>query len=308
MLDDDDREGLTMQRIVPNIWFDHDAAEAAEFYTTIFPEGRVVDTQYYPTEGLPDFQADLAGKVLAVDFTLAGYRFTAINAGDEFPVNPSVSFFLNFDPSVDPQAREHLDEMWVALSAGGQALMPLQEYPFSPHYGWVQDKYGVSWQLMTTNPEGERRPFIIPSLMFGHTAQGRAAEAIEFYTALLAGRTGMVARYPQEAGPVAGEVMFADFQLFDQWFAAMDAADQDFTFSPGVSLMLSCADQAEIDHYWDQLSTVPEAEQCGWCTDKFGLSWQVVPASMNQLMTRPGAYATLMNMKKIDIAALEGRR
>ncbi len=292
-----------MQRIVPNIWFDHNAAEAAEFYTAVFPDGRVVDTQYYPAEGLLDFQADMASKVLAVELELAGYRFIAINAGDEFPVNPSVSFFLNFDPSVDPQAREHLDDMWAALSDGGKALMPLQEYPFSPHYGWVQDRYGVSWQLMLASPEGEPRPFIVPSLMFGHTAQGRAQEAIEFYTTLLGGQTGMVARYPDDAGPVAGKVVYADFQVLDQWFAAMDAADQDFTFSPGVSLMLQCDDQAEIDRYWDQLSTVPEAEQCGWCADRFGLSWQVVPAAMNELMTRPDAYATLMDMKKIDIAA-----
>lgn len=290
-----------MQRIVPNIWFDHTAVEAAELYTSIFPGGRVVDTQHYPTEGLLDFQADMAGKVLMVELELAGYRIMGINAGPEFPLNPSVSFILNFDPSADPQAREHLDELWAALSDGGQALMPLQEYPFSPHYGWVKDRYGVSWQLMLTNPQGEPRPFVTPSLMFGHTAQGRATEAIEFYTSLLAGRTGTVARYPD--GPAAGEVMYADFQVLDQWFAAMDAAGQDFTFSPGMSLMLSCADQAEIDRCWDQLSTVPEAEQCGWCIDRFGLSWQIVPADMGDLMTKPGAYAKLMTMKKIDIAA-----
>ncbi|MCL2089715.1 MAG: VOC family protein [Micrococcales bacterium] len=300
-----------MQRIVPNIWFDHAAGEAAEFYTTVFPDSRVVDTQYYPTEGLLDFQADMAGQVLLVELELAGYpqpgqpgfRLLGTNAGPEFSLNPSVSFILNFDPSVDPRARQHLDEMWAALSDGGQALMPLQEYPFSPHYGWVADRYDVSWQLMLTNPEGEPRPFVTPSLMFGHTVQGRAAEAVERYTSLFAGRTGTMVRYPPEAGPVAGEVMFADFQVLDQWFAATDAADQDFTFNPGVSLRLSVADQAELDHCWDRLSAVPEAERCGWCVDRFGLSWQVVPATMSQLMTRPGAYATLMSMKKIEIAA-----
>jgi len=292
-----------MQRIVPNVWFDHTAAEAAELYTSIFPGGRVIGTQHYPTEGLLDFQADMAGQVLTVELELAGYRLLGINAGPEFPVNPSVSFLLNFDPSADPQAREHLDALWAALSDGGKALMPLQEYPFSPRYGWVQDRYQVSWQLMLTNPTGEPRPFLTPSLMFGQAAQGRAAEAIDFYTSLFAGRTGTMARYPEQAGPVAGTVMFADFQMLGQWFAAMDAADQDFTFDPGVSLMLSCADQAEIDHYWDRLSAVPQAEQCGWCTDRFGLSWQVVPAAMGELMTKPGAYARLMGMKKIEIAA-----
>ncbi|MCL2423872.1 MAG: VOC family protein [Micrococcales bacterium] len=292
-----------MQRIVPNIWFDHTAVEAAEFYVSVFPDARVVDTQHYPTQGLPDFQAEMAGLPLMVELELAGYRLVAINAGPQFPLNPSVSFIVNFDPSVDPQARDHLDQMWAALVDGGQALMPLGEYPFSSHYGWVKDKYDVSWQLMLTNPDGEPRPFITPNLMFGHTAQGRAAEAVEVYTSLFAGRTGTMVRYPEQAGPVAGEVMFADFQILDQWFAATDAAGQDFTFTCGVSLMVSCADQEEIDHYWQHLSAVPEAERCGWCTDRFGVSWQVVPADLGDLMTRPDAYARLMSMTKIDIAA-----
>lgn len=292
-----------MQRIVPNIWFDHNAAEAADFYTSVFPGGKLIETQYYPTEGLPEFQAEMAGQVLTVDFELGGYRFTGINAGDEFTPNPSVSFFVNFDPSVDPQAREHLDELWQALSEGGTALMPLQEYPFSPHYGWIQDKYNVSWQLMLTNPEGDPRPFIIPSIMFGSTVQGKAAEAMDFYTSVFGGRRGVVATYPPEAGPIADEIMFADFQLFDQWFATMDAADQDFTFTCGVSLLVWCDDQPELDRYWEQLSAVPEAEQCGWCADRFGLSWQLVPSNLAELMARPGSYEKLMGMKKIDIAA-----
>jgi len=292
-----------MQRIVPNIWFNQTAEEAAEFYTSVFPGGRVVDTQRYPTEGLPDFQAEMAGKALMVELELAGYRLLGINAGPEFPLNPSVSFLLNFDPSADPKARQNLDQLWAALADGGQALMPLQEYDFSPHYGWIQDKYGVSWQLMLTNPTGQPRPFLTPSLMFGHTAQGQAKAAIDFYTELFAGQTGTLVTYPEAAGPVAGEVMFADFQLFDQWFAAMDAAGQDFTFNCGMSLMLSCADQGEIDYYWERLSAVPAAEQCGWCADQCGLSWQIVPADMGPLMAKPDAYSKLMGMKKIEIAA-----
>lgn len=292
-----------MQRIVPNLWFDHTAVEAAEFYTSVFPEGRIIETQHYPTEGLPDFQAEFAGQAVTVEFELAGYRLLGINAGPEFTPNPSVSFFVNFDPSVDPKAREHLDELWAALSDGGTALMPLQEYPFSPHYGWMQDKYNVSWQLMLTNPEGDPRPFIIPNIMFGHTAQGRAKEAIDFYTRVFDGRLATLATYPGEAGPVAGEVMFADFQLLGQWFAAMDAADQDFTFTCGVSLMVECDGQAELDRYWGQLSAVPEAEQCGWCADKFGLSWQLVPDNLDELMAKPNSYEKLLGMKKIEISA-----
>lgn len=291
-----------MQRIVPNIWFDHTAAEAAEFYTSIFPSGRITATQHYPTEGLLDFQSEFAGQALMVEFELAGYQFMGINAGSEFTPNPAISFMVNFS-AADPESRERLDALWASLIEGGVALMPLQEYPFSPHYGWVQDRYGVSWQLMLSGPGATAAPAIVPSLMFGHTNQGRAAEAIETYTALFGGSTLTSMAYPPETGDQSGQVMFADFTLFGQVFAAMDSAGHTFTFNPGVSLMVSCDGQAEIDRLWDALSAVPEAEACGWCADRFGVSWQLIPDNLGELMSKPDAYPKLMAMKKIDIAA-----
>lgn len=295
-----------MQRIVPCLWFHHRAVEAVTFYTSVFPDARVTATQYYPSEGLPDFQQEFAGQALTVTFEIGGLRFVAINAGPEFAVNPSVSFMLNFDPSRDPRAAEHLDALWASLSEGGTVLMPLGEYPFSPRYGWVQDRFGVSWQFILSNPDGDPRPFIMPSLLFGGAAQNRAGEALACYQQVFAGaRVGTVARYPDRAGPaMPGGVMFADLELLGQWFALMDSAvEQDFGFTCGVSLILECADQAEIDHYWSALSAVPEAEQCGWCADRFGLSWQIVPVNLSELMQGPGSYQKLMQMKKIDTAA-----
>lgn len=288
-----------MQRIVPNIWFDRTAAEAAEFYAAAFPQGRVVETVNYPDEGLLDFQAPMAGQPLTVEFEIGGYRMVGINAGPEFAPNPSLSFMVNFDPSVDPDARAHLDELWARLIDGGRALMPLGEYPFSSHYGWVEDRYHVSWQLILTDPAGEPRPFIIPSIIFGNVVQGRAREAIEHYTSIFGGARGSMHQKPE----TPNEVMFADFRLFDQWFATMDAADQDFTFTCGVSLLVWCDGQDELDRWWSQLSAVPEAEQCGWLADKFGLSWQLVPSNLGELMAKPGAYEKLMGMKKIEVAA-----
>lgn len=294
-----------MQRIVPSLWFNHNADEAVEFYRRVFEDVEVVDTQNYPTENLPDFQKDFAGQTLAKEFTICGYRFVAVNAGDEFHPDPSISFFLNFAPSVDPDARERLDRIHAGLlEGGGIELMPLGEYPFSPHYAWVQDCYGVSWQLILTNPEGDPRPFIVPSLMFGNGVQGRAREAFDFYAGLFDGTVGTVAPYPPDT-PQAGEVMFADFNLLGQWFAAMDSADQDFTFTCGVSLILECDNQEEIDRFWSELSRVPEAEACGWCADQFGVSWQIVPYNVTSLTTSSASYALLLEMKKIDVAALE---
>ena len=294
-----------MQRIVPNLWFDHKAAEAAEFYTSVFPDARIRETIHYPTDGLPDFQKEFAGDVLYVEFEIRGYRLIAINAGPEVTVNPSISLMLNFDPAVDPDAGTHLDETWARLSEGGDALMPLDDYGFSSHYGWVKDRYGITWQLMLTHPEGEPRPFIVPSLMFTEKVLNRASEAISYYASVFGGRVGNVALYPDDAGPTAGTVMYGDVQILDQWFAAMDSGgvEHGFSFNIGVSLMVECADQAELDGWWSQLSAVPEAEQCGWCQDKFGVSWQLVPANLSELMSKPGAYETLMSMKKVEVAA-----
>lgn len=144
--------------ITPNLWFDGNAKEAVDFYVSVFPDSEIITTVYYPTEGLLDFQKELAGKELTLEFSLSGNKFLAINAGPEFKFNEAVSF------------------------------------------------------------------------------------------------------------------------------------------------MIPCDDQEEIDYYWDKLSTVPQAEQCGWCKDQYGLSWQVVPSNMEELMQRPNAYANMMQMKKLVIA------
>lgn len=150
-----------MQKITPNLWFDHNAKEAVDFYISIFTDSKINSISYYPKteqEGLADFQKDLAGKVLTIDFELSGFRFTAINA------------------------------------------------------------------------------------------------------------------------------------------------DSTFKPSPAISLMVSCEDQKEIDYYWEKLSANPKFEQCGWLQDKYGISWQIIPANMEELLKSPGAFKHLMQMKKIDIA------
>lgn len=295
------------QKITPNLWFDGNARQAVDFYVSAFPNSDVIFTSHYPNsteEGLADFQRDMAGKELTIDFRLGDLQFTAINAGPEFTFNQSISFMVNFDPSQDDQAQEHLDELWDKLIDGGEALMPLDTYPFSKRYGWVKDKHGLTWQLILTRPEGEPRPFITPTLMFAGPNTNRAEEAIKFYTSVFQdSKQGTLARYGQDTGPAkADSLMFADFMLAGQWFAAMDSGvELPTVFNEAISLSVACQDQAEIDYFWEKLSTVPESEQCGWCKDQFGVSWQIVPQNMGELMQKPGAFAHMMQMKKLVI-------
>ena len=294
------------QKIVPNLWFNGDAEQAGEFYSTALPKTTSQLIARYPDE-LPDWQASFAGQPLVVDLLIDGYRISLINAGDEFRPNPMISFMLNFDPVLfgdADAARAALDATWAALSDGGMALMELDEYPFSPRFGWMQDRYGVSWQLMLTDSGDAPRPFVVPQIMFAGDVQDKAREAAELYTSLFddAG-IGMVAEYPQQAGTAgAGAVMFGEFQIEGQWFRMMDSnVAHEFTFTPGVSLEVRCRDQAEIDRLWEALSAVPEAEQCGWLADRYGVSWQIVPENMGELMERPGAYGRMLKMKKLVI-------
>lgn len=296
------------QKIVPNIWFAGNAGEAGEFYTTALPQTSAHVAMRYPDE-LPDFQKGLEGEPVVVDLDVAGFRITMINSDDTARPTPSISFMLNFDPLMfdgdADAARTALDETWAALSDGGQALMPLGEYPFSPHYGWVQDRFGVSWQLMLTDPTGDPRPFVITQIMFSGDVQDRAREAVDLYLSLFDDTAyGTVVAYEQASGTAAaGSIMFGEFRIGEQWFSFMDSnVRHEFGFTPGVSLEIRCADQAEIDHFWNVLSAVPDAEQCGWLVDRYGVSWQVVPQNMDELLAKPGAYQRMLGMKKLVIA------
>jgi len=295
-----------MQKITPHLWFDKEAREAANFYTSLFPGSNVTNsTTLHDT---PSGDSDI------VSFELSGQSFMAISAGPLFKFNPSVSFFVNFDPSRDKDARNNLDTLWERLSQGGTALMPLDKYPFSERYGWVQDKYGLSWQLILTDPEGEERPFIVPSLMFVGDVTGRAEEAINHYLSVFKNsKMGTIIRYGAEQEPdKEGTVMFADFMLEGQWFAAMDSAQEhNFAFNEAISFLVDCDSQEEIDYYWERLSADPEAEQCGWLKDKFGLSWQISSTALQEMLTKgtreqiDRVTQAFLPMKKLDVAELQ---
>lgn len=178
----------------------------------------------------------------------------------------------------------------------------------------MEDRFGLSWQLILTDPSGDPRPFIMPALLFTGDVGGQAEEAGAFYRSVFDdSQAGRLAPYPAGMTPDReGSVMFSDFRLGETWFVAMDNAhDHGFGFNEAVSFIVRCRDQAEIDRYWAQLSTVPEAEQCGWCKDRFGLSWQITPLVLDEIMTS-GDAATVdrvtqafLPMHKLDVATIE---
>lgn len=298
--------GDIVQRIIPNIWCRGTAADAGAFYASIFPETDWQIVAHYPETDVPDFQREFAGQALVVDVTIRGYLVRLINAGNDFAPTPALSFVVRIDPrdhGDDVAAtRSAIDRMWTALVEGGEIRMPLQGYPYSPYYGWVADRYGVNWQVMLADRPEPDRPAVVPQFLFTG-AEPRAQAAIDFYTGLFDDSApGVLMSRPNPAG---GEnyVTFADFTLAGQWFAAMDGGpEHKFTFTPGVSLQVDCPDQAEIDRLWEALSAVPDAEACGWLVDRFGVSWQIVPAMLGDLLSRPGAYQRMLGMKKLVIA------
>lgn len=143
---------------------------------------------------------------------------------------------------------------------------------------------------------------IIPNLWF----DGNAQEAVDFYVSVFPNsKINGTSHYPTEGlldfqKPLAGKVLTIDFELDGNSFTAINAGPE-FKFTEAVSFVINCKDQEEIDYYWEKLSAVPEAEQCGWCKDTYGLSWQVVPAHMEELMKKPHAFETLLAMKKLEI-------
>ena len=147
---------------------------------------------------------------------------------------------------------------------------------------------------------------ITPNLWFDHNAQ----EAVDFYVSVFPNSTINATEYypkSKEEGladfqlDLAGQPLVINFELNGNPFSALNA-DHTFTFTEATSFIVTCKDQEEIDYYWDKLSSVPEAEQCGWCKDRYGLSWQIVPENLGELMRRPGAYSHLMQMHKLVIA------
>ncbi|MFZ2026413.1 MAG: VOC family protein [Microgenomates group bacterium] len=287
-----------MKKIMPHLWFDTQAKEATALYAQLFKDSRVDNISQI--KGTPSGDCDI------VNFTLAGQQFMAISAGPYFKLNPAISLFTVFDNE------EEIDRVWKTLVTGGKVLMPLDKYPWAHKYGWLEDKYGLSWQLsLSDNHKMDQK--ITPMLMFTQDVAGKAKEAIESYTHIFPdSKIETVVPYVEGDEDKVGYIKHSQFRLNGQLFMAMDSSySHKFTFNESISFIVTCDSQKEIDYYWEKLSAVPDAEQCGWLKDKFGVSWQIVPSAMNDMMEKgteeqkKKVTEAFLKMKKFDIATLE---
>lgn len=286
-----------MQKITPHLWFDKEAKEATALYASLFQNSKIKNIT--TITGTPSGDCDI------VTFQLAGQDFMAISAGPIFKFNPSISLFVVFDNEAE------IETVWNKLIEGGKALMPYQTYPWANKYGWLEDKYGLSWQL-SFSEHHKMEQKITPLLMFTQDKAGKTKEAIETYTSIFPdSKTEMLVPYEKGEGDKEGYIKHSRFTLCGRNFMAMDSSGpHKFIFNEAVSLIVYCDTQEEIDKYW-KLSAVPEAEQCGWLKDKYGVSWQIVPTVMNEMMASGNkekiarVTQAFLKMKKFDIAALK---
>jgi predicted 3-demethylubiquinone-9 3-methyltransferase (glyoxalase superfamily) len=275
--------------ITPCLWFDNQAKEAATLYCKIFPGAKIVTQTPIVTE-----------------IEIAGQHITLLDGGPMYRPNPSISLFYICD------TEEEINNIWEAISREGFILMPLNKYEWSEKYGWVNDRFGISWQFSLGDPSfGDIEPVgqkITPFLLFVGDQYGRVEEAIQHYTSIFDNSGDeVIVRYSKNEQPdKEGKIKHARIALNGQKFMLMESAHaHKFAFNEGVSLTIHCYTQEEIDYYWGKLTQQGEESMCGWLKDKFGVSWQVIPSILGKLMTDPDtagkAAKAFMQMRKFNI-------
>lgn len=271
--------------IHPCLWFDGQAKAAAQWYCSLFKNSSIT-----------------ADTPLVVKFELEGSEFMALNGGPEFKINPSISVFVLCE------SVEETNTLWQKLIEGGKALIPIDKYDWSERYGWLQDRFGLTWQI-SLNGDAPIQQKIRSCMLFTRERFGMAEKALNFYTSVFEhSSTDLLMHYP-EGSEHAGKVLYSEFKLNQQNLIAMDGPGvHDYTFNEGVSFVVECESQKEIDYYWEKLTEGGQESMCGWLKDQFGVSWQIVPAVLAELMSDPErgpkVMEAFMKMKKFDIDTL----
>ena len=277
--------------IFPCLWFNGDGKEAAEFYCETFGGKITADTP------------------VVLNIELFGQKLMLLNAGPQFEKNGSVSFMIIC------HTEEEVQKYWKNLSESGLVLMELGEYPWSKKYGWVRDRFGVTWHLSLGRNQDDQK--LIPSLMFLHQNNGKAQKAMQFYTSIFPNsKIGGTLKYGDGNKPheIPENVQHADFEIDGYTFFCMDNShNHDFDFNEGISIVVMTDDQMQTDHLWNSLiNNGGRASMCGWLKDQFGVSWQIIPKRLLELMNdfehpqkAQKVMQALMTMQKIEIFNLE---
>lgn len=287
-----------MKKITPHLWFDNQAKEAVEFYTSLFSNSKI--------ENITTIKDTPSGDCDILSFNLEGEPYMAISAGPYFKINQSISFFVACN------TQEEIEKLNQGLSEGGVYLMPYDTYPWAQKYAWLQDRFGVSWQLSLSTVHSYPQK-ITPFFMFTGPVAGKTKEALDYYTGIFPdSKINTVTNYQEGDGDKVGTIKHSQFTLNNQLFMAIDSSlDHKFNFNEAISLIVSCDSQDEIDYYWEKLSAYPEAEQCGWLKDRYGVSWQITPTIMDEMMANGTATQkekvtqAFLKMKKFDIKTLQ---
>ncbi|MBC7848773.1 MAG: VOC family protein [Chitinophagaceae bacterium] len=272
------------EKITPCLWFNAQAQEAATLYCAVFENAKITSQSPIVTE-----------------ISISGQQLILLDGGPIYQPNASISFYYICENE------QELNNIWKSFSEGGKIMMPLDKYPWGEKYGWIADKFGVSWQIALgkISDVGQK---ITPSLMFVGDQYGRAQEAIDHYSTIFKDPSidGVLKYGANESPDEEGKVKHAQVSLSGQKFMFMDSAHaHQFNFSEGISLTIHCENQEEIDYYWGRLTESGNESMCGWLRDKFGVSWQVIPRMLSKIMSDPKksgkAVKAFMTMKKIDI-------
>lgn len=291
-----------MKRISPCLWFVDKGEEAANLYTSLFKNSKTTKVSRYGDAGA-EVSGRPKGSVMTVEIEIAGLSLQILNGGPEFQHTPATSLFVTCG------SRDELDQIYQSLSPGGKVLMELGEYPFSPRYAFFSDKFGVHWQLILE--EGAEQK-IAPCIIFGGDKRGYGAKALAFYLTLFKNAQTLVdVRYPKGDPALEGTVMHARLQLDGSELVIMESGKEgSMPLTSAFSLTINCKDQSEVDYFWNLIGKSGKEIQCGWIEDQFGLSWQVVPEGIADLISGPDAkkaeqaMSAMLKMKKLDINKL----
>lgn len=271
--------------IYPALWFDNQALEAFEFYCSVFPNCMILEHNQ-----------------TVVKASLSNQCFIGINGGPYFLPNPAISFTVICD------SREEINALWQKLILGGASIIDLGHYSWNAYYGWVQDQFGYTWQLQLGN-SGKTQQRILPNLLFCGMHQNQCSQALQYYKKIFPEfQRHQLLRYP--SGDLEGKIQNSIFSLNHLKFIAKDSPHKHiFDFNESVSFVIPCKTQQEIDYYWNYFTEHGSESWCGWCKDVFGISWQVIPNNLAQILaSHPEAYSALTRMKKIIIEDLQASK